>query len=60
MNLIKVSLKPLSPFANITYSDFEYKDYKFQSYSGAAVTTVDYGGHAVAGVAKFVGNVGVT
>ena len=49
----------ITPFANLTYSDFKYKNYKFQSFAGTTVTTVDYSGHAVAGVAKFVGNLGV-
>lgn len=52
-------IKTVSPFANITYSDFKYKDYKFQSFAGTTVTTVDYSGKAVAGVAKIVGNIGI-
>lgn len=50
--------KNIIPFANATYSNYTYKDYKFQSFSGTTVTTVDYSGHNVAGVAKFVGNFG--
>ena len=52
-------IKTVAPFANLTYSDFKYKDYKFQSFAGTTVTTVDYSNHAVAGVAKIVANLGV-
>lgn len=52
-------IKSVTPFANLTYSDFRYKDYKFQSFAGTTVTTVDYSNHAVAGVAKVVANLGV-
>ncbi|MDQ6609960.1 MAG: TonB-dependent receptor [Bacteroidota bacterium] len=48
----------ISPFANVTYSDFQYKDYKFQPIVGAAPQTYDYSGHQVAGVSKWVGSVG--
>ena len=58
--------KAVTPFANLTYSDFNYKDYKYQT-AGKTVTTplkdsaitVDYSNHAVAGVSKVVANFGV-
>ncbi|MBC7424388.1 MAG: TonB-dependent receptor, partial [Ferruginibacter sp.] len=56
----------IKPFANLTYSDFKYKDFKFQTIGKTVVTpskdsalTTDYSNHDVAGVAKFVGNIGV-
>ena len=52
-------ISKISPFANLTYSDFKYKDFKFQSFAGTTVTTMDYSDQAVAGVAKFVGNIGI-
>ncbi len=52
-------IESVTPFANLTYSDFKYKDYRFQSFAGTTVTTVDYSNHAVAGVAKIVANLGV-
>lgn len=52
-------IKNITPFVNFTYSDFKYQDYKFQSFAGTTVTTVDFSNQAVAGVAKFVGNMGV-
>jgi iron complex outermembrane receptor protein len=58
--------KSITPFTNATYSDFEYKDFRFQTIGKTTVTpvkdsafTTDYSGHAVAGVAKFMGNIGV-
>ena len=51
--------KTIIPFVNATYSDFKYEDYIFQSFAGTTVTTVDYSNQAVAGVPKFVGNIGV-
>ena len=58
--------KTITPFVNLTYSDFQYKDYKFQT-SGKTITTplkdsaytTDYSNHPVAGVAKVVANFGV-
>lgn len=58
--------KSIVPFANITYSDFKYKNYTYQTV-GKTVTlpqkdsafTTDYSNHAVAGIAKIVGNFGV-
>lgn len=58
-------LKAIVPFANLTYSDFKYKDYKFQT-KGKTVTTpvkdsaftTDYSGNPVACVPKVVANLG--
>jgi iron complex outermembrane receptor protein len=54
------------PFANATYSDFKYKDYRFQSIVKTrlapitdSAATVDYSDHQVAGVSKWVANVGI-
>ncbi len=47
----------IRPFANVTYSDFKYDNYKFQ-FSGTAAP-VDYSGKPVAGIAKIVANAGV-
>ena len=41
----------LRPFANLTYSDFRYENFVFLG--------KDYNGNRVAGVPKFVGNLGV-
>jgi iron complex outermembrane receptor protein len=50
----------VTPFFNFTYSDFQYKDYKYQTGTTTSnITTVDYSGHAVAGVSKVVTSVGV-
>lgn len=49
----------VSPFANITYSDFEYKDYPFHIIVGSKDSVVNYNGNKVAGVAKIVGNFGL-
>lgn len=50
----------VSPYANVTYSDFEYKDYPYETLgdNGEKVIT-DYSGNAVAGVAPWMGNAGV-
>ncbi|MEP7163944.1 MAG: TonB-dependent receptor [Ferruginibacter sp.] len=57
--------KTVTPFANLTYADYKYKEYKFQSIGKTVITPVkdsllvfDYSGHPVAGVAKFTGNIG--
>ncbi len=52
--------KFVRPFANFTYSNFKYKDYSFQ-YKGVILkdSIVNYNGNAVAGVAKFMGNLGL-
>lgn len=50
----------ITPFWNFTYSDFKYKNYVYQTGTTTAnITTFDYSGHAVAGVAKVVTSVGV-
>ncbi len=52
--------KSITPFANMTYSDFQYKDYQFHTVvNNTKDSVIDYSGQAVAGVAKFVGNIGV-
>lgn len=48
--------KLIRPFANITYSNFKYEDYRVQK---SVVLTEDYSGKAVAGVAKLVANMGI-
>jgi len=50
----------IAPYANVTYSDFKYGDYSYQSLNqdGEAVT-VDYSGNDVAGVAPLVVNGGI-
>ena len=45
---------PVAP--NLAYADFKYEDYRFQK---SVLVTEDYSGKAVAGVAKFVGNLGI-
>jgi iron complex outermembrane receptor protein len=52
-------LKSITPFANFTYSDFEYKDYPFHL-AGVVIkdSTVNYKGNAVAGVSKIIYNAG--
>jgi iron complex outermembrane receptor protein len=47
----------IRPFANLTYSDFTYDKYKFQ-FSGTQAP-VDYDGNPVAGVAKWMANLGL-
>ena len=49
------------PFANFTYSDFRYKDYFFETLNPArtAVIKNDYSNKAVAGISKYVVNIGV-
>jgi iron complex outermembrane recepter protein len=58
--------KTIRPFANITYSNFKYNDYKFQTVGKTTSTPVkdsaltsDFSNRAVAGVAKVVANFGV-
>ena len=50
--------KNITPFANVTYSDFEYKNYPFHIIKGTKDSIVNYEGNDVAGVAKVVANVG--
>jgi iron complex outermembrane recepter protein len=51
----------IRPFGNITWSDFEYENYKIEKLKpgNASDTTIDYSGKPVAGVARFMGNLGV-
>ena len=53
----------IRPFANVTYSDFKYEDYNFQrikpNSGNRLVDTLHYDGLAVAGVSKYVVNLGV-
>src|SRR5258705_2062947 len=58
-------LTNLSPFINLTYSDYTYKDFVFNSTVKSIVTPTkdsvvvkDYSGHTVPGVSKFVFNIG--
>lgn len=51
--------KTISPFANFAYSDFMYKDFRFQRVIGGQAKTEDYSGKAVAGVAPVTANFGV-
>jgi len=46
----------IRPFVNVTYSDFKYKDYKFQT--NALLPAINYDGKQVAGVPKKVVNFG--
>ncbi len=50
--------KNVTPFANVTYSDFVYKNYPFHIIKGGNDSIVNYEGNDVAGVAKVVANVG--
>ena len=59
-------IRALTPFANVTYSDFRYTDYRFQTIGKTvsapvkdSALTTDYSGHRVAGVAKWVANAGI-
>lgn len=57
-------IRSLQPFANLTLSDFKYKDYQYERVgkdeSNQDVTIVeDYSGNAVAGVAPVVFNMGI-
>ncbi len=53
-------LSNVSPYANVAYSDFEYKDYQYETLNDAGETVVaDYSGNAVAGVAPWVINAGI-
>jgi len=53
--------RAIRPFGNLTYSKFEYKDYKIERLKSPATadTTIDYTGNPVAGVAPWVANLGV-
>ncbi len=54
-------IRLVRPFGNLTYSKFEYEDYKIERLKSPATsdTTIDYSGKPVAGVAPFMGNLGV-
>lgn len=59
-------IKKLSPFANLAWSDFKYKDFTFQTIGKTVSTpvkdsaiTTDYSGKNVAGVAKVTFNAGI-
>lgn len=51
----------VTPFANFCYSDFRYKDYKFQTLDASKKNKVevDYSGHKVVGVPPVTFNAGV-
>ena len=58
-------IRAIAPFANLTYADFKYKNYTFQTIGKTVTTpskdsalTTDYSGQKVAGVAKWVANIG--
>ncbi len=54
-------IKKLSPFANLTYSDFKYVGFSYQTLNSARTAAViaDYSGNKVAGVAPVVANLGI-
>lgn len=54
-------IRSVRPFGNITWSDFEYEDYKIERLKpgNTSDTTMDYSGNPVAGVARFMGNLGL-
>ncbi len=52
-------LRSLKPFANATYSDFKYKDFKFHQVVGTKDSVIDYSNRPVAGVPKFTANLGL-
>ncbi|SMO38699.1 TonB-dependent receptor [Solitalea koreensis] len=47
----------IAPFANLTYSDFKYDNYRFQNSTTRVMS--DYSGLAVAGAAPWIYNLGV-
>lgn len=50
----------ITPFVNMTYSDFKYENFKYQTGTTTSnISTVDYSGNAVAGVSKVTANAGV-
>lgn len=53
------TFKMARPFANLTYSDFNYKDFRYESIVGGQPSSVDYSGNPVAGVSPIVANLGV-
>ncbi|MEP6713610.1 MAG: TonB-dependent receptor, partial [Ferruginibacter sp.] len=59
-------IKTITPFANLTYSDYKYKDFRFQTIGKTVAAPVkdsalvtDYSNHRVPGVAKIVANLGL-
>jgi iron complex outermembrane recepter protein len=53
-------IRAVRPFANLTYSDFKYKDFKFHQLVGTTKDSViDYSGRPVAGVPKLTYNLGL-
>lgn len=52
-------LKTISPFANVSYSHFRYKQFRFQRIVSGSVKTEDYSGMPVAGVAPVTATVGL-
>ena len=52
-------LRSLRPFANATYSNFKYKDFKFHQMVGTKDSVIDYSNHHVAGVPKLTANFGL-
>ena len=52
-------LRSLRPFANATYSDFKYKNFKFHQIVGTKDSVIDYTNRPVAGVPKFTANIGL-
>ncbi|HKP31844.1 MAG TPA: TonB-dependent receptor [Chitinophagaceae bacterium] len=55
------AFRAIRPWANVTYSDFKYEDYKQERLKSPATsdTTLDYSGNPVAGVAPWVANIGI-
>lgn len=52
-------IRSFEPFGNITYSDFKYKNFVFESGTTPAnKTVVDYSGQKVPNVPKYVANLG--
>ncbi|MEO6136302.1 MAG: TonB-dependent receptor [Ginsengibacter sp.] len=52
--------RSISPFANVTYSDFKYRDFQFHTVvNNIKDSVIDYSDKAVGGVAKVVANIGV-
>ena len=51
----------VQPFANLTYSDFKYVGFSYQTLNAARTAAIiaDYDGKPVAGVAKWMGNIGI-
>ncbi|WP_338793905.1 TonB-dependent receptor [Bernardetia sp. MNP-M8] len=52
-------LSGINPYMNVTYSDFKYDNFKYQSLANGEVAEVDFSGKAVVGVAPWVANAGV-